>query len=103
MRMKDREQREGSLTLKPSCQTRRRGPMTEGLQVNLCGSSAKVPLAPEDGLAALKSRVAGAFNLSAPFDLMGPEGRLKTDEDGGGAVAGRWVGGTEVACLAYEM
>lgn len=55
--------------------------MTEGLQVNLCGSSAKVPLAPEDGLAALKSRVAGAFNLSAPFDLMGPEGRLKTDED----------------------
>ena len=37
----------------------------------------------QDGLGALKSRVAGAFGLTAPFDLIGPEGRLSTDEDRG--------------------
>lgn len=52
-----------------------------GVQVRLCSSAAKVPLSPEDGIGALKSRVAGAFGLTAPFDIVGPGGRLTTDED----------------------
>ncbi|CAJ1352072.1 unnamed protein product [Effrenium voratum] len=55
--------------------------MAAPVQVRLAGSATKVALGPEDGLGALKSRVAGAFGLTAPFDLIGPEGRLSTDED----------------------
>eukprot|EP00930_Biecheleria_cincta_P049848 TRINITY_DN35050_c0_g1_i1.p1 TRINITY_DN35050_c0_g1~~TRINITY_DN35050_c0_g1_i1.p1 ORF type:complete len:672 (-),score=171.02 TRINITY_DN35050_c0_g1_i1:428-2443(-) len=52
------------------------------LHVRLCGSSAHVPLQPDDGISALRSRVAGAFGLTVPFDLVGPEGNpLRTDED----------------------
>lgn len=52
------------------------------MHVRLCGSSANVPLQPDDGIGALRSRVAGAFGLTVPFDLVGPEGNLlRTDED----------------------
>lgn len=52
------------------------------MQVRLCGSSASIPLQPDEGIGALRSRVAGAFGLTAPFDLVGPEGNpLRTDED----------------------
>ena len=58
------------------------------VQVRLCSSAAKVPLSPEEGIGALKSRVAGAFGLTAPFDILGPEGRLTTDEDAAQALKG---------------
>lgn len=59
-----------------------------GVQVRLCNSAAKVSLSPEDGIGALKSRVAGAFGLTAPFDIVGPDGRLTTDEDAAQALKG---------------
>ena len=59
----------------------------ESLQVRLCGSTAKVAIGSEDGLEALKGRVASAFNLTAPFDLVAPsEGRLADDQDARRAV-----------------
>lgn len=58
------------------------------MQVRLCNSAAKVALSPEDGIGALKSRVAGAFGLTAPFDIVGPDGRLTTDEDAAQALKG---------------
>mmetsp|Transcript_40677 Transcript_40677/g.73288 ORF Transcript_40677/g.73288 Transcript_40677/m.73288 type:complete len:665 (-) Transcript_40677:248-2242(-) len=55
---------------------------TSELQVRLCGSSAKIPLQANEGLEALRARVAGAFGLTSSFDLVGPEGQpLRTDED----------------------
>lgn len=52
------------------------------LRVRLCGSTAKVSLQPDEGFDSLRSRVAGAFGLTVPFDLVGPDGvPLRSDED----------------------
>lgn len=69
------------------------------VQVRLCSSAAKVPLSPEEGIGALKSRVAGAFGLTAPFDILGPEGRLTTDEDAAQALKGE---GSELSISTGE-
>lgn len=69
------------------------------MQVRLCSSAAKVPLSPEEGIGALKSRVAGAFGLTAPFDILGPEGRLTTDEDAAQALKGE---GSELSISTGE-
>jgi len=69
------------------------------VQVRLCSSAAKVSLSPEEGIGALKSRVAVAFGLTAPFDILGPEGRLTTDEDAAQALKGE---GSELSISTGE-
>mmetsp|Transcript_12661 Transcript_12661/g.22733 ORF Transcript_12661/g.22733 Transcript_12661/m.22733 type:complete len:653 (-) Transcript_12661:5-1963(-) len=52
------------------------------LRVGLCGRAARVPLRPDEGIGDLRARVADAFGLTAPFDLLGPEGMpLRSDQD----------------------
>eukprot|EP00747_Dinoflagellata_sp_TGD_P166172 gnl/TRDRNA2_/TRDRNA2_188549_c0_seq1.p1 gnl/TRDRNA2_/TRDRNA2_188549_c0~~gnl/TRDRNA2_/TRDRNA2_188549_c0_seq1.p1 ORF type:complete len:661 (-),score=191.75 gnl/TRDRNA2_/TRDRNA2_188549_c0_seq1:81-2063(-) len=58
------------------------------LKVELCRRTVRVPLRPGEGLGGLQTRVAEAFGLTAPFDLLGPAGvPLRTDEDAVGAAA----------------
>merc|ERR1719329_1446210 len=58
------------------------------LRVGLCGHSARVALGPEEGVGRLRARVADAFGLTAPFDLVGPEGApIRSDEDAARALA----------------
>mmetsp|Transcript_65144 Transcript_65144/g.210015 ORF Transcript_65144/g.210015 Transcript_65144/m.210015 type:complete len:295 (-) Transcript_65144:439-1323(-) len=57
-------------------------PVAPELNVDLCGRAARVPLRPEEGLGDLRTRVAGAFGLTAPFDLLGPGGTpMRSDHD----------------------
>lgn len=62
---------------------------TADLAVGLCGRAARVPLRPEEGLGELRARVAGAFGLAAPFELLAcPEGTpLRCDADAARAAA----------------
>lgn len=63
-------------------------PAMKELQVGLCGRTAKVPLRANEGIGEFRTRVAGAFGLTAPFDLVGPEGvLLRNDADTARAAA----------------
>lgn len=59
------------------------------MSVGLCGRSTRVPLKPTDSLGDLHTKVAGAFGLSAPFDLVGSEGTpLRSNADAARVFAG---------------
>eukprot|EP00927_Polykrikos_kofoidii_P061475 TRINITY_DN56308_c0_g1_i1.p1 TRINITY_DN56308_c0_g1~~TRINITY_DN56308_c0_g1_i1.p1 ORF type:complete len:763 (+),score=149.67 TRINITY_DN56308_c0_g1_i1:48-2291(+) len=65
-----------------SLQVRGHADGADRIQIGMCGRVVKVPLRAEEGLGPLRNRVAGAFGLSAPFDLLGPEGKpIITDAD----------------------
>jgi len=52
------------------------------IQVGLCGRAARVELRPDEGLNELRTRVANAFGLTAPFDLINSQGvPMRTDMD----------------------
>lgn len=60
-----------------------------GLRVGLCGRSARVELRPDEGLSELRARVADAFGITAPFDLINPQGvPMRSDTDTSLSLAG---------------
>lgn len=78
------------------------------LRVGLCGRTARVELRSDEGLGVLRDRVAGAFGLTAPFDLVNPLGvPMRSDADApvsrvGGAVPEVTVDAGEEILLDLE-
>lgn len=77
------------------------------LRVGLCGRAARVELRQDEGLSELRTRVADAFGLTAPFDLINPQGvPMRTDMDtlgrGGGVVSEVTVDAGEEVLLDLE-
>lgn len=54
-----------------------------GLRVDLAGRTTRVDIRPDEGISALRSRVADAFGLTTAFDLVTAQGApIRADQDG---------------------